>query len=395
MKAENAKNATPLTHLAGGRYELLSVLGEGGMATVWKARDAQTGQDIGVKILHAEIAERRSYRSRFLAEARTMRRMRHPSVLRVWDLGEDQGRPWFTMEIVDGGALIDRLEKTGKVPPLEALDVTFQVLQGLQVAHLASVVHRDVKPDNVLLNKDGSVRLSDFGIARIRNERVDHRTRTGVAMGTVGYMSPEQRESARDVGPGADIYAIGATLYATVTGCEPPDLFAAHLDPKLLDPVPPSIREVVRQATAYRPENRYLSARAMAEDVAKARDAIARGQGLPEVGGEWLARFDRLMAESSAPDVEPEPPKAPSEEELPAEKGDETSEEAPAPGAMSLDRQSRGPLMQPVLPQPTPAPVEAPGAAPEASGVPWGLVVVVAVVIVVVIGFAGAMAFGG
>jgi serine/threonine protein kinase len=391
VKAQKAQKST-LTHLADGRYELVSILGEGGMAAVWRARDHQAGGEIAVKILHAEIAERRSYRSRFLAEARTMQRMRHPSVLRVWDLGEDEGRPWFTMEIVDDGALIDRLERTGRVPPLEALDITFQTLQALQVAHLATVVHRDVKPDNILLNKDGSVRLSDFGIARIRNERVDHQTRTGVAMGTVGYMSPEQRESARDVGPGADIYAIGATLYATVTGCEPPDLFAAHLDPKLLDAVPPAIRDVVRTATAYRPENRYASARAMAEDIAKARDAVARGLGQPEVAAQWLARFDALIIESQAARAELEPPKAPSEEELPAEKGDGRAG-TPPPGAMSLDRHAR-----PGLPTPAAAKSAQDAASMDAveapPHLPWVVIAAVAVVVVLVVGVASVLTFG-
>jgi serine/threonine protein kinase len=278
-----------------GRYQLLQVLGEGGMATVWRARDTAIGEEIAIKILHPEVAQRKSYRSRFLAEARTMSRIDHPNVLKVFDVGEEEGRYWFTMEVVEGGALIDILEKTGKIEPLQALDVTFQTLQALAAAHLEGVVHRDVKPDNVLLSPDGRARLSDFGIARIRNERVDHRTRTGVSMGTVGYMAPEQRENARGVGPPADLYSVGATLYAMVTGCEPPDLFAAHLDPALVESVPPAIRDVVRTATAYRAEKRYPHARAMAADVAKAYDAIARGKGMEEQGPAWLARFDALI----------------------------------------------------------------------------------------------------
>ena len=279
-----------------GRYELRSVLGEGGMATVWRAYDRERKQDVALKLLHEEVGMKKSYRSRFLTEARIMARIDHPNVIRVYEVGEEGGRYWFTMEVVEGGALIDVLEKRGKFPVLESLDITFQLLQGLAAAHLAGVVHRDIKPDNVLLSPDGRCRLADFGIARIRNERVDHRTRTGVSMGTVGYMAPEQRENARAVGPAADIYAVGSTLFALVTGFEPPDLFAAHLDPALLEGVPPPVRDVIRKATTYRTDQRYPHARGMASDVAAAYDAIARDDGSDEIGRMWLERFDMLMA---------------------------------------------------------------------------------------------------
>lgn len=288
-------NELPQT-LQEGRYELRSVLGEGGMATVWRAWDQERKQDVALKLLHEEVGKKKSYRSRFLTEARIMARIDHPNVIRVYEVGEESGRYWFTMEVVEGGALIDVLEKRGKFPVLESLDITFQLLQGLAAAHLAGVVHRDIKPDNVLLSPDGRCRLADFGIARIRNERVDHRTRTGVSMGTVGYMAPEQRENARAVGPAADIYAVGSTLFALVTGYEPPDLFAAHLDPALLEGVPPSVRDVIRKATTYRTDQRYPHARGMASDVAVAYDAIAREDGSDEIGRMWLERFDMLMA---------------------------------------------------------------------------------------------------
>jgi serine/threonine protein kinase len=287
----------PLASLANGRYVLLDRLGEGGMATVWKATDTVGGTEVAVKLLHPGISERVSYRSRFLAEARTMARINHPNVLRVHEVGDEGGRYWFTMEIVDGGALIDLLERKGRIEILTALDWTLQLLQALGAAHFEGVVHRDVKPDNVLVDKEGRIRLADFGIARIRTEQVEHRTRTGVAMGTAGYMSPEQRENARDVGPAADIYAVGATMYALITGCEPPDLFASHLDPALLRGLPPAVRDIVKNATAYRPERRYPNARAMAAEIAAAYDAIARGQGLPEQGDAWLARYDALLTQ--------------------------------------------------------------------------------------------------
>jgi serine/threonine protein kinase len=299
--AEHPRHPGQPASVGDGRYELIEPLGEGGMATVWRAFDTKIQAECAIKLLHPEVAERKSYRSRFLAEARTMSRLDHPNILRVFDVGDEDGRYWFTMEVVEGGALIDVLEHTGKLGPLEALDLTFQILQALAVAHQAGVVHRDVKPDNILLSPDGRARLSDFGIARIRNERVDHRTRTGVSMGTVGYMAPEQRENARGVGPPADLYAVGASLYALVTGCEPPDLFAAHLDARLLEGIPPSIRDVIRHATTYRIENRYADARAMAHDVAGAYDAIARGKGLTELGSQWIERFDAQMSPTPPP----------------------------------------------------------------------------------------------
>lgn len=380
------KRPAPPPVLGDGRYTLIRPLGEGGMASVWLARDAQVDGEVAVKILHTDVAERKSYRSRFLAEARTMARMSHPSILRVFDLGEDESRPWFTMDVVDGGALIDMLEKNGKVEPLRALDIMFQTLQGLAAAHMAGVVHRDIKPDNILISVDGDVRLSDFGIARIRNERVDHRTRTGVSMGTVGYMAPEQRENARGVGPGADIYAMGATLYATVTGCEPPDLFAAHIDPKLLDNVPPAIRDVVKNSTTYKADTRYASARAMAVELVEAYDAIARGRGLPEVSAEWMARFDRLLLEAAAYKPTFEPKKAASEYDLPAEKGEDTeettNEKARFIPAMSLDLESNAhtgvtPHKTPIVPQ---VRAEVPPAA-KPFEMPWTLVIAIGIVV--------------
>jgi serine/threonine protein kinase len=296
-KPELPARKETLTALAGGRYVLIDRLGEGGMATVWRAIDASTRAEVAVKLLHPGISERISYRSRFLAEARTMARIRHPNVLRVHEVGDENGRYWFTMEIVDGGALIDTLERQGKVAMLTALDWAFQLLQALSAAHLEGVVHRDVKPDNILVDQNGRIRLCDFGIARIRSEQVEHRTRTGVAMGTAGYMAPEQRENARDVGAPADIYAVGATLYALITGCEPPDLFASHVDPTLLRGLPPAVRDAIAQSTAYRPERRYANARAMATDIAAAYDTIARGEGKPERGAVWLARFDDLLVQ--------------------------------------------------------------------------------------------------
>ncbi len=270
------------------------------MASVWRAHDRFTKRDVALKLLRPDAALRRSHRSRFIAEAQTMASLGHPNVLQVYEIGEDKDYVWFSMEIVEGGALIDALQRSGRIPAMQALHWLFQVLQALAAAHDRGVVHRDVKPDNILIRRDGSIALGDFGIARIRDVEFTHRTRPGIAMGTAGYMAPEQREDARSVGPPADIYAVGATLYASITGLEPPDLFAAHLDPRLLRRVPPVVRDVILRACNYMAEARFPDARAMAVAVAHAHDALARGTGTPEQFDSWMAHFDTCRFASAA-----------------------------------------------------------------------------------------------
>ena len=261
--------------LGRGRFRLREILGEGGMATVYLAWDTSLRVPRAVKVLAPRLAARPGIRQRFEAEATTMARLAHPAVVPVHDVGEEDGRAYMVMDLLRGGSLGEQVERGGPLAAAEAIRLLRPVVDAIGAAHAAGIVHRDVKPHNILLTDRGEPRITDFGIAQVReDESAASLTRTGVAMGTWGFMSPEQRQSARRVDGRADIYALGATLYALVTGRQPVDLFAASMDAGLLDGIDPSVAAIIQRATAYRPEDRFPDAAALAA----AFDAAARGE---------------------------------------------------------------------------------------------------------------------
>ncbi|MCB9678526.1 MAG: serine/threonine protein kinase [Alphaproteobacteria bacterium] len=262
----------PPATLAAGRYELLEAIGSGGMASVFRVRDHWEGCDRAAKILNEHGASRDKTRNRFLKEARTMSQLDHRNIVRIFDIGEEDGHYYFVMELAVNGSLAARMRQKGAVELQTSLRLAFEALLGLEHAHAAGVVHRDIKPHNILLSEDDEVKLSDFGIARLLSDAESLRiTGTGDMLGTVAYMAPEQRLDPRKVGPEADIYSIGATLYMMITGRRPMDLALAKLDPNVLERLPIAVRPIVRRAIAHRPEDRYGSAHQMAEAIAEIR----------------------------------------------------------------------------------------------------------------------------
>jgi hypothetical protein len=254
------------------RYRLLAEVGRGASATVWHARDDRLDVDVAVKLLHiADPALRKQFRSRLHAEGSILARIGHPFVLRVFDSGTDGSDDYIVTELADGGTLADALDRQGSLPPRHAARYVLQVLAALQAAHEAGVVHRDVKPANLLLVR-GEVRLADFGIAIGRED--GRNTRTGVAMGSWAFMAPEQRIDARSVGATADIYATGATLYNLVTGATPTDLFLADRGSPRWADVPDVLIPVLRRATQGRPEARWRTAADMAVALAPLLDVL-------------------------------------------------------------------------------------------------------------------------
>ncbi len=259
--------------LAEGRYRLIEVIGSGGMATVYRAFDTRLQVARAIKVLLPALANRERLRQRFEAEARTMALLEHRNIVRVYDVGSEGSRVYIVMELVEGGSLVDRLEERGPLPPRQALDVCLHVLAGLAVSHSRNIVHRDIKPHNVLLTSDGEVRVTDFGIARLA-ESSDNLTKTGAIMGTWGFMAPEQRADSKGVDVRADIYSVAATLYSCVTNETPMDLFAAELDSSMLARVPEPLAEVIRKATRYDREERYPDTAAMSADLRRIRDRL-------------------------------------------------------------------------------------------------------------------------
>ncbi len=270
MSMRRRQYRPPPATLADGRYELIEPIGSGGMASVFRVRDHWEDCDRAVKILNEHGASKKKTRTRFLNEARTMSQLDHVHIVRIFDIGEEDGHYYFVMEIAENGSLAARMRQRGAIEFRTAVRYAFEALMGLDHAHTAGVVHRDVKPHNILLSEDDEVKLSDFGIARLLSDADTMRiTGTGDMLGTVAYMAPEQRHDPRLVGPEADIYSVGATLYMMITGRRPMELALARLDTSVLERLPAIVRPTIRRAVAQRPEDRFHVARKMAEALAE------------------------------------------------------------------------------------------------------------------------------
>jgi hypothetical protein len=221
----------------GGRYRLGEPIGRGGMGTVWRALDMVLGREVAVKVLVLQLDDGPDTRARFRREARLLARLSHPRLGGVHDYGEDYGRAYTVMEYITGETLQSRLGRAGRLPPAEAAEITAQVAEGLHAAHKAGVIHRDVKPANIILGEQG-VKVVDFGIALGAED--DRLTATGTLIGSATYVAPE-RGTGGPATPASDVYSLGVVLYQMLagtppfTGSDPVKLVAAHSN----DPVPP------------------------------------------------------------------------------------------------------------------------------------------------------------
>jgi serine/threonine protein kinase len=204
-----------LSTVVAGRYEIERPLGHGAMAVVDLARDRELGRHVALKRLAENLARDADFRGRFLREGKLAAQLSHPNIVRVFDVGEFDGRPYIAMEHVDGETVADLIARRRTVTPAEAADIGAQAARALAAAHAAGLVHRDVKPHNLLLRRDGVLKLGDFGIALgLEGTRL---TMTGTVLGTAAYLAPEQARAER-VTPAADVYALGLVLVELLTG---------------------------------------------------------------------------------------------------------------------------------------------------------------------------------
>jgi beta-lactam-binding protein with PASTA domain/tRNA A-37 threonylcarbamoyl transferase component Bud32 len=271
--------------LLGGRYELDGVVGRGGMAEVYRARDIRLDRVVAVKTLREDLARDQTFQARFRREAQSAASLNHPSVVAVYDTGEDSSSsshiPYIVMEYVDGHTLRDLLRDDRRLLPERALEITDGVLRALDYSHSHGIVHRDIKPGNVMLTRGGQVKVMDFGIARAVSDAQATMTQTAQVIGTAQYLSPEQARGER-VDARSDLYSTGCLLYELLTGRPPflgdsPVAIAyqhvrenpippSHLDPE----VPQWADAIVLRAMAKDPRDRYQSAAQMRADIQRA-----------------------------------------------------------------------------------------------------------------------------
>ena len=278
----------------GGRYEIRNKLGSGGMATVYLAHDPVLSRDVAIKIPRIEepyadgVSTDGDRLERFQSELRAIGRLNHPNVVTIYDGGQDDGTPYLVMEPVDGENLAQLIRREGPLPAEKSVAIARQIADALTYAHNQGIVHRDIKPQNVLIDKSGRAKVTDFGIAKSSDVT---RTLTGTILGTPSFMAPEV-SAGEPVMPAADIYALGVVLYQMLTGHVPfesDNAIAAAVrsqredaqPPSQLVPVPAWLDTVVLHALARDPQQRYGSAAALAADLASGADGV-QGQAPPE-----------------------------------------------------------------------------------------------------------------
>ncbi|SDG86131.1 Stk1 family PASTA domain-containing Ser/Thr kinase [Klenkia brasiliensis] len=269
----------------GERYEIGGVLGRGGMAEVHRGRDLRLGREVAVKVLRSDLARDPSFQVRFRREAQAAASLNHPAIVAVYDTGEDRtttgATPYIVMEYVEGETLRDVLRREGRLEPARAMSLTADICAALDFSHRNGIVHRDVKPGNVMITPQGTVKVMDFGIARAVSDSAATMTSTAAVIGTAQYLSPEQARG-EGVDARSDVYSAGCLLYELVTGAPPftgdsPVAVAyQHVredprTPSSINPeVPPELDAILLKAMSKNPANRYQSAAEMRSDLLRA-----------------------------------------------------------------------------------------------------------------------------
>ncbi|MPZ71663.1 MAG: protein kinase [Nitriliruptorales bacterium] len=305
------------TVVLGGRYELTERIASGGMASVWRAHDDVLARTVAVKLLHDHLAADEDFRERFRREAIAAAKLTHPHVVSLYDTGADGDRVYLVMEFVEGATLREVMANLGTLEPGQAASIGERIARALDYAHDRGLVHRDVKPANILIGDDGSVKVADFGIAKAEEHDGDL-TRTGMVLGTAAYVAPEQITGSHPVDGRADQYALGCMLYEALAGRQPfkGDTAVATAAQRLesnatplraLRPdVPRGLESIVGRAMARHPEDRFVSTAALADALAAFADRDpAHTAALPLATAHRVAR---RQSEVGAPPEDQGPP---------------------------------------------------------------------------------------
>lgn len=259
------------------RYEIMDSVGSGGMADVYKAKDQRLNRFVAIKVLKPEYSSDRSFVNKFRGEAQSAAGLSHPNIVNVYDVGDDGGLHYIVMELVEGITLKRFIERKGKLDKKEAVGITIQIAQGMEAAHDNNIIHRDIKPQNIIISRDGKVKVTDFGIAKASNSN----TITSNAMGSVHYLSPEQARGGYS-DEKSDIYSLGVTLYEMLSGKVPfagdntVSVAMQHIQGEAMplreleESIPLSIDKIVQKCMQKKPERRYHSASELIIDLKKA-----------------------------------------------------------------------------------------------------------------------------
>ncbi len=267
-------------------YQILSELGAGAMARVYKAKQLSLDRIVAIKVLPRRMSENPEFVERFYKEGKAAAKLNHPNIVGAVDVGEANGYHYFVMEYVEGQTVFDRLERSERYEEKEALQIIIQICRALVHAHALGLIHRDVKPKNIMITRAGVAKLADMGLARETADQQAALAEAGKAYGTPYYISPEQIRGELDIDARADIYSLGATFYHMVTGRVPFDgpspsaVMHKHLKDELVPPdhIIPSLSagvgEIIEVAMAKKPKNRYATAEDMLTDL----ERVARGE---------------------------------------------------------------------------------------------------------------------
>jgi serine/threonine-protein kinase len=289
-----------------GRYELEAVLGQGGMARVFRGTDRVLNRTVAVKVLSPQFADDEQFVARFRREAQAAAALNHSNIVSVYDTGSQGDVHFIVMEYVEGRTLRDVIRQEGPLLPERAAEITEAVARGLAAAHQAGLVHRDVKPGNIMITRDGQVKVMDFGIARTTSG--DTLTQTAAILGTASYLSPEQAQG-ESVDLRSDIYSVGCVLYemligrAPFTGDSPVSIAYKHVREQPIPPsrintdIPSGLEAVVMKCMAKNPENRYRTADELREDLARVL------QGMPPVATPILEDSTAVLTQAAGPDA--------------------------------------------------------------------------------------------
>ena len=262
----------------GGRYEILEHIGSGGMADVYKAKDLTLGRFVAIKVLKAEFSEDINFVTKFRSvEAQSTAGLTHPNIVNIYDAGNEEGVHYIVMELAEGMTLKRYIRRYGRLSARETVDFAIQIASGLQAAHEHHIIHRDIKPQNILVSDSGTIKVTDFGIARAAT---GDDTISSSAMGSVRYLSPEQARGGY-ADERSDIYSLGITIYEMATGKVPFDgentvaIALMHLRDEITPPrcyfpdIPASLEKIILKCTMKQPEQRYQSAAELILDLQK------------------------------------------------------------------------------------------------------------------------------